>query len=281
MYKWRDLKDKLFVASIILAAFTALTPLFHLIVVVVSNGLRVLASAGASFFTDIPPTPLSATLGGIAPALVGSFTIVAISLPITVLIGLLSAVLAEEFPGNVLSRAVDMLSRSMACLPTIMVSMVVYVTVVVPMRQFSALAGSIALSLISLPYAYTSFSSALRSVPSTYREAAYAIGMNRWRTVFSVLVRIARRGVVAGILLSLARAMGETAALLFTVGRYRAGVRLDLFSPTDALPLLIFDFITSPFRVYQELAWGASLVLLVVYILTFIVAKFVVREVKL
>lgn len=263
------------------ASILAILPLVHMIAVIVHNGLKTVLRAGVAFLTDAPPTPLSKDLGGVGPALVGSFLMTLTSLPVTTVLALFTAVLENEFPRNPLSKIADALSRSLASVPTIIVSMVVYSVVVVPMRGFSAVAGAIALTLISFPYAYTAFTSALRSVPRTYREAAYAIGSSRWKTVLLVFIPIARKAITAGILITFARAMGETAALLFTAGRLRSNVSLDLLSPTDALPLLIFDFITSPFKTYHEIAWGASFVLFVLYLLIFITVKTAVKEVKL
>lgn len=277
----RELKDKLFIAIVIAVSALAIAPLFHMIYTIVVNGLPVLVRAGLRFFTDPPPPPLSKELGGIAPALYGSLLVVGLSLPVTVVISLLAAIMVAEFPENPISKVCDMLARSFASLPTVLVSMVVYITVVIPMGRASALAGAIALSLVSIPYAYTSFSSALRSVPYTYREAAFSIGMTRWRAVLTVFIPISRRLIAAGVLMSLARAMGETAALLFTIGSFRTGVNIDPLRPSDAIPLMIFEYITTPFRVYHEIAWGAALVLMFIYIAVFLSVKYLVKEVKI
>lgn len=281
MYNWRDLRDRLFLLIVVSMSLLALFINFHLIFSVVYNGIRVVSRAGLGFLVDIPPTPLSREIGGIAPSLVGSLAITAISLPITVTIAFFTSILTLEYPRNPLSRLADIVIRAYTSIPTIMVSMVVYQVVVVAMRKFSLIAGSIALTLISLPYAYTSFTTALRSVPRTYREAAYAIGMTRWKTVILVITRISKRALLVGLLLTLARSMGETAALLFTIGRYRAGVSIDPFSPIDAIPLLIFDYITSPFKIYHEVAWGAAFILFSMYIALFTASKLVVKEVKI
>lgn len=281
MYEWRYVKDRLFAGLIVALSILAILPLMHMIVVIVHNGLKSVLKAGVMFFIDVPPTPLSKDLGGVGPALIGSFLMTFTSLPVTTVLALLTALLENEFPRNPLSKIADALSRSLASVPTIIVSMVVYSTVVVPMRSFSAIAGALALTLISFPYAYTAFTSALRSVPRTYREAAYAIGSSRWKAVLLVFIPIARKAITAGVLITFARAMGETAALFFTAGRFRSSISLDLLSPTDALPLLIFDFITSPFKSYHEIAWGASFVLFVLYLIIFIAVKTAVKGVKL
>jgi len=281
LYSWRKLKDRLFLALVLAISIVAIAPLIHLIIVTMLNGFSVILNAGLGFFTENPPTPTSKNVGGIAPSLVGSILLTALSLPITVFIALFASIMAVEFPNNPLSIAVDVVAKSLASVPTIVVSMVVYLLVVVPMGRFSILAGAIALTIVSLPYTYTYFSTYLRSVPTTYREAAFAIGMSRWRAVINVSLPIIRRGFLVTILMTMARILGETAALLFTVGRYRTGVSFSVLSPSDAIPLLIFDYILTPYKVFQEVAWGAATLLLIAYLIIFIVAKFVIKEVRL
>lgn len=281
MFRLRYLKDKFFIISVGSLSILIIAPFIHIILVIFYRGLSVLISRGPLFLLEPPPSPLSRELGGIGPAFIGSLYITLISLPITVALSLFTAILENEFPRNPFSRAVDLLSRSLASVPTILVSMVVYTTLVVPMKRFSALAGAVALVIVSIPFAYTSFSTAIRSVPRTYREAAYSIGMNRWKTVFLVFIPIAKRGLVASVLIAFARACGETAALFFTIGRNRSRIDLNIMSPSDSIPLLIFDFITSPFKIFHEVAWGATLVLFIMYLAVFIAVKSFVKEVKL
>ncbi|MEM4756455.1 MAG: ABC transporter permease subunit [Desulfurococcaceae archaeon] len=281
MYRWRRIKDKLFFMFIIALSLIAIMPLIHIIIVTLGNGIPVILRAGVDFFTKTPPTPLSRDIGGIAPSLVGSTIMTLIATPLTILLALFSAIMSTEFPRNPLSMAVDVIAKSLASIPTIVVSMVVYLVVVIPMGRFSMIAGAIALTIIALPYAYTYISTYLRSIPATYREAAYAIAMSRWRTVFNVFIPIIRRGLAIGVLMTVARIMGETAALLFVTGRYRIGVSLSPLDPTDAIPLLIFDYMLTPYKVFQDISWAAAALLLVSYLVIFISTKFLVKEVKL
>ncbi|MEM1628902.1 MAG: ABC transporter permease subunit [Desulfurococcaceae archaeon] len=281
MYRWRRIKDKLFFMFIIALSLIAIMPLIHIIIVTLGNGIPVILRAGVDFFTKTPPTPLSRDIGGIAPSLVGSTIMTLIATPLTILLALFSAIMSTEFPRNPLSMAVDVIAKSLASIPTIVVSMVVYLVVVIPMKRFSMIAGAIALTIIALPYAYTYISTYLRSIPATYREAAYAIAMSRWRTVFNVFIPIIRRGLAIGVLMTVARIMGETAALLFVTGRYRIGVSLSPLDPADAIPLLIFDYMLTPYKVFQDISWAAAALLLVSYLVIFISTKFLVKEVKL
>ena len=281
MHSWRRLKDRLFFTLILVPSVIALVPIIHLIAVTLVNGFSVMIKAGPSFLTDNPPTPASKSIGGVAPSLVGSLLLTALSLPLTIAIALFSSILVVEFPRNPLSVAVDVIARSLVSVPTIVVSMVIYLLVVVPLGRFSALAGSIALTITSLPYAYTYFSTYLRSVPVTYREAAFAIGMSRWKAVVSVIMPIVKKSLVVAVLVTMARILGETAALLFTIGRYRMGLPTSILDPTDAIPLLIFDFILTPYKTLQEAAWGAAALLLLAYLAIFAATKFAVKEVRL
>jgi len=292
LYSWRRMREMLFKITVFGVAILALTPLFHLIIVVFINGLPTILEAGLEFFVDLPPTPLSRGLGGIAPSLVGTFLMTMISLPITIVLGLFTAILVTEFPKSRFSILVDTIAKSLSSVPTIAVSMAMFSLVVVlvntipELRAFlnpagSALTGSLALVIIALPFSYTYFSTFLRSVPATYKEAAYSIGMSRWAVIVRVVIPVVKKSILVAVLMTMARIMGETAALLFTAGRYRNGVPTSITGPVDAVPLLIFDYILSPFEVWRKVAWGATLILLLFYMLIFFVVKVVVKEVKL
>ncbi|MCC6054007.1 MAG: ABC transporter permease subunit [Thermosphaera sp.] len=292
MYSWRRMRERLFKITVFGVAILALTPFFHLIIVVFINGLPTILEAGLEFFVGLPPTPLSRELGGIAPSLVGTFLMTMISLPITIVLGLFTAILVTEFPKSRISILVDTVAKSLSSVPTIAVSMAMFSLVVVlvntipELRAFlnpagSALTGSLALVIIALPFSYTYFSTFLRSVPATYKEAAYSIGMSRWAVIVRVVIPVIKKSILVAVLMTMARIMGETAALLFTAGRYRSGLPASIISPVDAIPLLIFDYILSPFEVWHRVAWGATLILLLFYMLIFFVVKVVVKEVKL
>jgi len=281
LYSWRRLREKIFIYIISIVSLLALLPIAHLIITVFLNGFNVLLEAGAGFLFKNPPVPLSREIGGIGPSLTGSFLLTVISLPVTVILGLFAAILTTEFPRNPFSLLVDTIAKSLASIPTIAVSMVVFTLVVLPMKRFSALAGATALVIVALPYTYSYFSTMLLSIPSTYREAGFSLAMSRWGVVARILIPIAKRNLMVGVLMTLARIMGETAALLFTCGRLRTGLPSSLMGPVDAIPLLIFDYILSPFEIWRRVAWGAALILLLVYMLIFFAVKFFVKEVRL
>lgn len=281
MYSWRIIRDKLFIAVVVALSVLPMFLVIHVVYTVVANGISVLEKAGIKFLVETPPPPVAIRIGGIAPSIIGSFLVVLISLPITTAISLPLAILYIEFPYNPLTKLIDVVGRSFASIPTIIVSMVIYLLIVVPMGKPSIIAAALALSIVSIPYAYTVFSTVLSQVPSIYREAAFGTGLNRFQTVIRVVLPIAKKGLLTGVLLTFARSMGETAALLFTIGGFRDYVTLNPTEPSDALPLLIFQFASTPFRIYHEIAWGACFVLLVIYLLVFTVTKVLAREVKL
>lgn len=281
MYSWKKVKDRMFFVLILTISILAITPIIHMMVAVLANGFPMILKVGWGFFVKTPPTPLSQDIGGIAPSLIGTAILTLVSLPITIVLALFSAILVNEFPRNPLSIAIDVVAKSLASIPTIAVSMVIYILVVVPMGRFSALAGAIALTIVALPYAYTYISTVLGSIPLTYREAAYSIAMSRWKTIVKVLLPIAKRGFAIGILMTMARILGETAALLFVVGRYRTATSISIIEPVDAIPLLIFDYILTPYPIMQQIAWASAAFLLLIYITIFIAIKIIVKEVRL
>ena len=279
MAEARALLDVLFKGLILLLAVLALAPVLHLTLTAIVKGGSVIASSGLKFLTETPPPPGGRTYG-ILTSLTGTIELAMLSALIGVPISFMAAVLVVEFPYSRLSRMVRLLSRTLLELPTILIGMFVFAIVVVPLGTPSILAASIALALVMLPYATTYIESALSSVPRTYREAGLALGMTKARVAFTVVVPIAVRGVVTGILVGLAKAMGETAPLLFTLGRARTSLNVNPLGPGDAIPLLIYDYAQAPYENLREVAWGATLVLITLFLLVYVIARLMFRGVR-
>lgn len=277
----RVIMDRLFKYLIVIVSLIALTPLFHIIVSIVIQGGSVVLKAGVKFLYGIPPSPLSTSVGGIGPSLLGTLLLMAMTTAIGLPLSFFTAVLAVEYPNTIIAKVVSVLTRSFTEIPTILIGVLVYTIMVLPMGKFSAIAGALALALVSLPYMYTHIENALASIPWTYREAAYGLGLTRFKALHHVFVGIARRGIIAGILIGLAKASGETAPLLFTIGGNRHSYFQGLDRPIDAIPLLIYEFAQTPYKVYHEVAWGAALVLLLIYLIVFVSLRLLVKEVKL
>ena len=280
MYKRRIVKDRLFTLAVAVLGFLALAPLFHIVYTVTVRGVPAILEAGPSFFTEPPAPPGSERLGGIAPALLGSFWLALISTMLGIPLAFLVGLFLYEFKESRLARLVRVFTMSLLEIPTILVGMLVYTIVVIPLGGFSVAAGAIALAIVMLPYVATYVERALDSVPATYREAALGLGLSRARTAL-IIAGIARRGVLAGFLIGFAKAIGETAPLLFTVGSARNSLNPSPFGPGDAVPLLVFQFIATPYENWIKLAWGAAFVLTVTVLTVFIALRVVVREVKL
>ena len=267
-----------------LLSITAVAPLFHILGSVIVKGGGVILRTGISFFTDTPAYPGIDDVGGIGPSLLGTMWLGLVSTIIGIPLSVLTAIFIVEFKNHKLARITKVFTHSLLEIPTVLIGMLVFLTVVVPMGHYSLLAGSIALVIVMLPYTMSYLERALDEVPRTYKEAGYSIGMDRKQVVFKVVIGIAKPGVAAGLLIGIAKAVSETAPLLFTIGSARGDYPLspaDLGKPGDAIPLLIFQFIQSPYENWHDLAWGAAFVLTVIVLVTFALVKLVVREVKL
>ncbi len=266
-------------ALTLLAAAAALAPVLHLIASVAVRGAAVILEAGARFFTEPPPPPGERRYG-ILTSLVGSLELAALSSAIGVPLALAAAVLAHEFPGSLPGRLVRVASRTLLEVPTVIVGMFVFMVLVRPAGAPSILAGAVALALVMLPYVTSYVESALSSVPPAYREAGYALGMTRAQVVLRVVMPIAARGVATGLLLGVAKALGETAPLLFTLGRARAQLNVDPRGPGDAIPLLVYDYAAAPYENMRDVAWGAALVLVLIVLALQALARLAAREVR-
>ncbi len=277
----RKVRNYIMVIVMIAVSFLYVTPLISIIYTAVERGGAVLVEAGLKFLTDLPPTPLSTSVGGIAPALIGSLLASALAILITTPIAFLMAFYVTEFPRHPLSRVCEVVVRAFSGVPSIVVSMFIYSTVVMSMGTQSLLAGSLALAIVTLPYTYVYFTSAFRSIPESLREAAMSLGMNRVRALIHVYVGVLRRSLLTGLLMSYVRAFGDTAPLLFTMGFLMNAVFAGVLQQSNAVPLMIFVYALSPYENFHRVAWGATLVLLIIYLVLFTVSRVLVRGVKL
>lgn len=260
---YRRAADILFTLLISMVGLILLAPHIHLLATIAVRGLRVILEEGSIFFTGTPPPPGSGGLGGIAPAIVGSLMLgistAALSLPLA----LATALLLVERPRSPLASVARAGVVSLLEMPTVLVGMMAYALVVVPLGSHSMLAGALALSVVMTPYVVVYAERALREVPREYREAGAALGLEWWRVTLGVVLRVGERGVLAGIVMGLAKALGETAPLLFTLGAQRSQVPTSLMGPGDAIPLMIYHFAATPYDNWRDLAWGGALLLLV------------------
>ncbi len=240
----------------VLATLTVLTPLALIFIHIIKMGL---SSLSLDFFTQIPK-PTGESGGGMANGLFGSGLLILMASVIGLPMGVLGAVYLTEFGGGKLASAIRFSADVLAGVPSIITGMVAYALIVVPMKGFSALAGSVALALIMIPIILRTTEEQLKMVPGTLREASLALGVPLWRTSLKVMLPSAAKGVVTGILLAIARIAGETAPLLFTALGNQFWSR-KLTEPIAALPLQIFSFAIAPYEDWHKLAWAGALVL--------------------
>jgi len=276
----RKVKEFVFIAAVVAIAFVAVLPVAHLTLFVCYKGIPVVLAAGLDFFTKIPGSVAGGEIGGVAPALIGTLYLTAIASLFAIPVAITSAVFSAEFPNSLFAKIVRSSTRSLLEVATIHIGMLVFVLVVLPLGRFTALAGAIAVALVMIPYVYTYTELSLMGVPRTYIDAGYSLGLKRARVILLTL-SMARAGVARGTLVGVAKAMGETAPLLFTAFGARNAVFAGLLEPIDALPLMIFHFAMTPYANWQALAWGGAFVLLVMYMAVFAGMRLLVKEVRL
>ncbi len=256
-----------------LAVLVALVPLASLLWLVVSKGI---AGLSLTFFTALP-TPTGEPGGGVGNAILGTFLIVGIACALGLPVGVGAGVyLAERGEGR-LARLVRFTAEVLAGVPSIVLGIVAWGLVVVPMKRFSALAGGVALALLMIPTVARSSEELVRLVPRNLREGALALGVPEWKTSLRVVLRTALGGIATAVLLAVARAMGETAPLLFTaLNNQYWNVRPD--QPTASLTVSIFNYAISPYRDWHQKAWSAALVLLLLVGLLNVGARLLARR---
>jgi phosphate transport system permease protein len=220
-------------------------------------------------FTQTTPAPGSS--GGLINAIYGSIVMTLLGLAIGAPIGILAATYLSEYGrGARLSTVIRFINDVLLSAPSIVIGLFVYTLVVLSMGHFSAIAGAISLGIIVIPVTVRTAEDMLRLIPSSMRQASAALGAQPWRTITSVVYPAARSGLLTGVLLALARISGETAPLLFTALNNQFW-SANLNQPMANLPVVIFQFATSPYKNWQSLAWtGALLITLFVLVLSII-----------
>jgi phosphate transport system permease protein len=202
--------------------------------------------------------------GGALNAIVGTLQMVPVAALIAVPSGVLAAVYVAEFGSRRSARIVRFAADVLVGIPSILIGIFVFTFLVLPFGQFNAFAGSVALAIIMLPVVMRTTEESLNLVPNALREASLALGVPMWRTVLSVVLRTGLPGILTGSMLAFARAMGETAPLLFTALGSRIVNVGDFGRPMDALPLFIYVNARQPVDALNEQAWGAAFLLLLV-----------------
>ena len=251
----------------------ALIPLFAvLFYVIVQGGSRL----NLDLFTKLPPPP-GLKGGGIANAIIGTLMTVGIGTLISLPFGVLAAVYLSEFSTGKTSRWIRFATNVLAGVPSIIAGVFAYVIVVVATGGFSAVAGGVALAVLMLPTIVRTTDEALQIVPQDVRWASVGLGASNYQTVLQVVIPAAIPAIITGVTLAIARAAGETAPLIFTALNSPFWPR-GIWKPTPSLSVLIYNFAGVPFKPLQELAWAASLILVILILLTSILARWATRK---
>jgi phosphate transport system permease protein len=266
----RRLSNGLALGLITLAALIVTVPLFLILATVVFRGIGELNWA---FLTQIPK-PVGEEGGGMANAIAGSIALLGVASLIGVPLGIGAGVFLAEYGRNKWGNIVRFTADVLNGVPSIVIGLTAYALVVVVQKHFSLLAGSVALGIMMIPTICRTTEEVLLLVPQSIREAALGLGIPRWRTIVSVVLRTASAGIVTSIMLAFARIAGETAPLVFTAfGNMYWNMKLN--QPTAALPLQIYTYAVMPYDQAHRQAWTGALVLISMIMITVILFRFI------
>jgi phosphate transport system permease protein len=236
-----------------------------------------LGIGGLTLDTLTMMTPPPNDEGGLANAIYGSFLMVALATFVGTPIGIMAGIYLAEFDTKGwLANTTRFVNDILLSAPSIVIGLFVYAVVVSRFKSFSGWAGVIALALIVIPVVIRTTENMLQLVPAGLREAAYALGAPKWKVILSITLRVARAGVVTGVMLAVARIAGETAPLLFTALSNQFWTS-SLSQPMASLPVTIFKFAMSPYENWQKLAWAGVFLITVAVLGLNIVARVLTR----
>lgn len=271
----RILKDKIFSVIVIILAVITCLPLLAILGFIIKNGI---SSINLEFFIHLPK-PVGEEGGGISNAIIGTLIVVMIAFLIATPISLLSGIFLSEDKKSKFSEIVRISVDILASIPSIVIGIIAYLWIVKPMKGFSALSGGVALAMMMLPVVIKSTEETLKLIPHTLKEASYALGVPYYRTILKVVLPAGMSGIITGILIAIARIAGETAPLLFTAFG-NPFMNFNITKPINTLPLLVFNYSTSPYQQWHKIAWGAAFVLITIVFVVNMVARIISKKWK-
>jgi phosphate transport system permease protein len=266
--RWRKFVSGFMLTMTGVCAAIAVSVLFFILGYLVFHGGN---SINWNFFTKLP-APVGESGGGMANAILGSAKLLLIASLLGVPIGFFGAIYLAEFSGSTMAFIVRYAADLLNGVPSIVIGIFAYSLVVLPFKHFSTLAGGFALGLMMIPITLRSTEEFLRAVPNPLREGAMALGASKWKTIATIIVPAAYRGILTAVLLAFARVAGETAPLLFTAFGNRFWSP-GWNQPTASLPVMIFTYAIAPYEDWHRQAWAAGLVLLGLILVINIVAR--------
>jgi phosphate transport system permease protein len=269
---WRKVVNAVMLSLTGVCTAITVSALFVILGYLLYNGGK---SLDWNFFSKLPLAP-GEIGGGMANAIVGSMEIVGLAALIGLPVGFLAGVYLSEFEDKAFASLVRYVADLLNGVPSIVVGIVAWTLVVVPMGRFTALAGSIALSVMLIPIVTRQTEQFLREVPNSLREGALALGASKWKMIATVVVPAGSKGILTGMILGVARIAGESAPLLFTAlgNQFWGG----LTQPTASLPVMIYLRAISPYDDWHRQAWAAGLVLIALVLMANIAARLVLAR---
>jgi phosphate transport system permease protein len=271
--RWRKFVSNFMLTLTGVCAAIAVSALFFILGYLVYHGGT---SINWDFFTKLP-APVGEAGGGMANAIVGSAKLLLLASLVGIPIGFFGGIYMAEFSNTSIAFVVRFAADLLNGVPSIVIGIFAYTVAVLPFKHFSTWAGGMALGIMMIPITLRSTEEFLHSVPRALREGAMALGASRWRTIITVVVPAAYRGIMTAILLALARVAGETAPLLFTA----LGNRFwspGWNQPTASLPAMIYSYALSAFEDWHRQAWAAGLVLLALILIVNIFARVILAR---
>ena len=279
--RYRTIKNKVFFYTTCFLASLTVIPLFAIIWELIKKGYK---QINWNFFTESAPSTLDAMLargtgdiipGGIANGITGTLVMVVLAAIIAIPIGIMVGIHLSEHPKTKFSNITRFLTDLIQGSPSIVIGIIAYAWVVKPLGSYSALAGSVALSIMMLPLIVRSTEETLKMLPGSLKEAGLALGASYTSVILKVLLPAAFGGLFTGILLAISRVMGETAPLMLTALGSTA-INWDVLKPTSAIPLLIWEFYNDPNLI--DMIWSSSLFLLMLILTLNIIAKQIAKK---
>ena len=273
-FEGRALRSLTLTTLVWLGALVASVPLFSVLYMLITRGG---ARLSLEVFTQLPPTGFE-TGGGFGNAMAGTFVMVGIAAAIAVPVGIMAAVfLAELGQDSKLANTARFAAKMLTGLPSILAGVFAYALVVLTTGTYSAPAGGIALAVLMLPIVVLTAEESMKMVPKIMKDAAYGMGCTRSQVIWKIVLPTGMPAILTGVMLAVARAAGETAPLLFTAlfsnyWIYHDG-NLAVMNPTASLAVLIYNFSGMPFDNQLELAWAASLVLVMIVLVVNVISR--------
>jgi phosphate transport system permease protein len=265
---WRNFVNNVMLSLTAVCTLLTVSTLFLILGYLVYNGGK---SLDWNFFTQLPKGP-GETGGGMANAIVGTAKLVGLASVIGIPIGFIAGIYLSEFGGITFPFIIRYVADLLNGVPSIVVGIFAYALVVLPLKHFSAWAGSVALAVMLIPVVVRNTEQFLQGVPQSLRDGALSLGAGKWRTIVTVVVPASISGILTGIILGVARIAGETAPLIFTSFGNQFWSR-GFNEPTSSLPVMIYNYAISPYDDWHRQAWAAGLVLLALVLVSNILAR--------